>query len=187
MKAQLEKQIIAVALFLVVILSAFFGLLTYEPKTPDRVASQIAPQRPTATIAALSSDLGILTPKAQENAVETPVAPVETNTHIPTPTPTLDDELRRIFGDDVEVNRLSGGFLTVRWRLSDLDTDRMLADADRRIAEAMPLVSDFVLVNFEGTSGIRYPDGRRTVEVVYWITVEGDTITARKESPVLRR
>lgn len=185
MKSQLEKQIIAVAVAFALILTAFFWLLTYEPKTPDKIASQIAPQQRTTPVATFSSDLGILTPKAPENAVKTPTAPVETST--PIPTPTLDDELRRIFGDDVEVNRLSGGFLTVRWRLSDLDTDRMLADADRRIAEAMPLVDDFVLVNFEGTSGIRYPDGRRTVEVVYWITVEGNTITARKESPVLRR
>lgn len=183
MKSKLETQIIVVAVALAAILTAFFWLLTYEPKTPDKIASRIAPQQATATVAAFSSDLSMLTPKATESAVKMPTAPVATNT----PTPTLDDELRRIFGGKVEINRLSGGFLTIRWRMSDLDTDRMLADADRRIDEAMPLVSDFVLVNFEGTSGIRYPDGRRTVEVTYWITVEGNTITARKESPVLRR
>lgn len=184
MQSNLGKQIVAAGLFLTAILTAFFWLLTYEPKAPDRPATQIAPQLPTEAVEAPNADLGIYTPEPQEQASTVAIRVSEPTA---TPTPDADAELRRIFGDDVEVNRLSGGFLTVRWRLSDLDTDRMLADADRRIAEAMPLVDDFVLVNFEGTSGIRYPDGRRTVEVVYWITVEGNTITARKESPVLRR
>jgi len=164
-----------------------FVYLLNAPERPPQVAQVAVPV--ASTVAAVTVTLPTATTPAQVAAVVEP-SPVPP-TALPSPV-AVETQIARIFEDNnrgldvpVKVSKLMDT-ITVRWALSDRETDAMLAEADARIAQALPVLgSEYRLINFEGTFGLIYADGRRGEDVVLWVTYEDGREVSRKVAPVL--
>jgi hypothetical protein len=110
----------------------------------------------------------------------------------PLPSPSVEERIVRLLEENnrgittpVSISRMMDT-ITVRWALNDRDTGTMLAEADRRMVEAVGVLGDqYRLINFEGTFSLVYPDGRKAEEVVLWATYEDGRQVSRKVAPVL--
>jgi hypothetical protein len=146
---------------------------------PAEIAT--APPAPTVTAAPVAG------------AMPTPIPATEEATATPTPA-AMETEIARIFEDNnrgldvpVKVSRMMD-VITIRWALSDREPDAIIAEADRRIGEVLPVLgNEYRLINFEGTFGLVYADGRRSEDVVLWVTYEDGREVSRKVAPVLGR
>lgn len=176
------RNIALTAAFLAFCLFMFFYLLN-APEYPPQVAQVAVPVASTTTAITV-------TPPTATAITPTQVATVTTAVE-PSPV-AVETQIAQIFEDNnrgldvpVKVSKLMDT-ITVRWALSDRETDAMLAEADARIAQALPVLgNEYRLINFEGTFGLIYADGRRGEDVVLWVTYEGGREVSRKVAPVL--
>lgn len=167
-----------------------FAYLQYAPERPPQTVDRIA-------VAPASTAIQVAhTPTAQPTATAE-VVQVLTAAPTPTSTPTeapetLETAVARVLEDNnrgietpVSVSLILDT-LTVRWALNDRAD--VVADADTQIEQALGVIGDeYRLINFEGTFGLIYPDGRRSEDVVLWVTYEGGREVSRKIAPVLGR
>lgn len=149
---------------------------------------------------AATVELRAVAPASVVAPAEVAVAPA-TNTPAPiaveavatvVPSPSVEERIVRLLEENnrgvatpVSISRMMDT-ITVRWALNDRDT--MLAEADRRMVEAVSVLgSQYRLINFEGTFSLIHPDGRKAEEVVLWATYEDGRQVSRKVAPVLGR
>ncbi len=185
------RNIALTAAFLAFCLFMFFYLLN-APEYPPQVAGVAVPVASTTTTITMAVATATAITPAQVAAVTTVVEPsLVPPTALPSPV-AVETQIARIFEDNnrgldvpVKVSKLMDT-ITVRWALSDRETDAMLAEADARIAQALPVLgNEYRLINFEGTFGLIYADGRRGEDVVLWVTYEDGREVSRKVAPVL--
>jgi hypothetical protein len=176
-------------------------MVFYLLNAPDRAARsiEIAAVAPASVVAPaeIATELPAPTvtaaPVAGAVPTPTPVPTTEEATATPTPA-AMETEIARIFEDNnrgldvpVRVSRMMD-VITIRWALSDREPDAIIAEADRRIGEVLPVLgNEYRLINFEGTFSLVYADGRRSEDVVLWVTYEDGREVSRKVAPVLGR
>lgn len=165
-----------------------FVYLLNAPERPPQTAQVALPVASTATAITVTPPTATAITPAQVAAVAvepSPVAPTVQPSPVETQIALIFEENNRGLDVPVKVSRMMDT-ITVRWALSDRETDAMLAEADRRIGEALPVLGDeYRLINFEGTFGLIHADGRRSEDVVLWVTYEDGREVSRKVAPVL--
>lgn len=183
------RNIILTAAFLAFCLFMFVYLLN-APEYPTQTAQVALPVASTATAITVTPPTATAITPAQVAAVAVEPSPVVATVQ-PSPV-AVETEIARILEDNnrgldvpVKVSRMMDT-ITVRWALSDREPDAMLAEADERISEVLPVLGDeYRLINFEGTFGLIHADGRRSEDVVLWVTYEDGREVSRKVAPVL--
>jgi len=190
------RNIALTATGLVFCLIMVFYLLN-APERSSRMV-EIAAVAPASVVAPAEIATAPPAPTTVAVAVAVPTStPVLAGATTATPTPTpvaMETEIARIFEDNnrgldvpVSVSRMMD-VITIRWALSDREPDAIIAEADRRIGEVLPVLgNEYRLINFEGTFGLVYADGRRSEDVVLWVTYEDGREVSRKVAPVLGR